>query len=106
MVSGVLPHRCQMDCVCSVDNAIFLEGNLEEVGSGSPYAILGHKYRRRGYGPFMEKKVSEQHIRKGSRAYIVAFLLANLAGLAFNAFPWVGTHKISNRAKIHARWMA
>ena len=105
MVFGVLPHRCRMDCVCSVDNAISLEVNLGEVGSGSPYAILGHKYHRRVYGPFIEN-VSEQHIRKGSRAYIVAFLLTNLAGLAFNAFPWVGTHKISNRAKIHARRMA
>jgi hypothetical protein len=94
-----------MDCVCSVDNAIFLEGILGEVGSGSPYAILGHKYHRRVYGPFMEN-VSEQRIRKGSWAYIVAFLLTNLAGLAFNAFPWVGTHKIGDRAKIHARWMA
>jgi hypothetical protein len=52
------------------------------------------------------ENVSEQRIRKGSRAYIVAFLLTNLAGLAFNAFPWVGTHKIGDRAKIHARWMA
>jgi hypothetical protein len=39
-------------------------------------------------------------------AYIVAFFLTNLARLAFNALPGVGTHKIGNRAKIHASWMA
>jgi hypothetical protein len=43
-----------MDYACRMDNAISLEANLAEAGSGSPYAILGHMYRRRVYEPFIE----------------------------------------------------
>jgi len=104
VVAEVLPHRCQMDSVCRMDNATCPEANLPEAGSGSPYATLCHKYHRREYEPFTEN-VSEQQPCREWRAYIVAFFLTNLARLAFDAFPGVGAHKTGNGIKIHASWM-
>ena len=54
----------------------------------------------------LTENVSVQHLWKGSYAYIVALFLANLARLAFNALPRIRAHKVGNRAKIHASWMA
>ena len=50
--------------------------------------------------------VSEEHICKESHAYIITLFLTNLARLALDALPRVGTHKVSNRAKVHASRMA
>jgi hypothetical protein len=94
-----------MDYVCRMDNATCLEANLAEAESSSPYATLCHKYHRREYEPFTENVNDQQPCREW-HAYVVALFLTNLARLALDALPGVGTHKIGNGAKIHASRMA
>lgn len=43
--------------------------------------------------------------RLGGLSYIVALFLANLADLAFDTFPRVGSNYLGDLTKLHAAWM-
>jgi hypothetical protein len=54
LVAVELLHRCRKGRACTTDNATFLGASLAGVESGSPYANLCRKCRRREYGPLVE----------------------------------------------------
>src|SRR5258708_4363828 len=82
VVAEVLPHRCQMDSVCRMDNATCPEANLPEAGSGTPYATPLPNDPRRENEPFTEKN-SQQQTRPECHAGTHASFLTNLPRPAF-----------------------